>query len=75
LGKETENIDVIIGGHTHTFLDTPTIIKNRKGNDVVINQVGWAGLRLGRLDFTFDSKKSSNLSNAQSVIIRKQTRG
>ena len=75
LAKETENIDVIIGGHTHTFLDTPTVMKNKKGSDVVINQVGWAGLRLGRLDFIFDSKKRSNLSNAQSVIISKQTRG
>lgn len=75
LAKETENIDLIIGGHTHTFLEAPTVIKNRKGKDVAINQVGWAGLRLGRLDFVFDSKKSSKLSNAQSVIIRKQTRG
>ncbi|HRO41679.1 MAG TPA: metallophosphoesterase [Flavipsychrobacter sp.] len=75
LAKETEHIDLIIGGHTHTFLDTPTVMKNRAGNEVVVNQVGWAGLRLGRLDFILDSKKSSKLSNAQSVIIRKQTRG
>lgn len=75
LAKETEHIDLIIGGHTHTFLDQPAVVKNKKGNDVVINQVGWAGLRLGRLDFVFDSKKSSKLSNAQSVIIGKQTRG
>jgi len=75
LGRESEYIDLIIGGHTHTFLDAPTVIKNKKGNDVVINQVGWAGLRLGRLDFVFDSKKRSNLANAQSVIIRKQTIG
>lgn len=74
LAKETENIDLIIGGHTHTFLDRPTVMKNKKGDDVVINQVGWAGLRLGRLDYAFDSKKSSNLTNAQSVIINKQTR-
>jgi 5'-nucleotidase len=75
LAKETENIDLIIGGHTHTFLDVPTVIKNRKDKKVVINQVGWAGLKLGRLDYSFDSKKSSNLANAQSVIIGKQTIG
>jgi len=75
LAKETENIDLIIGGHTHTFLDEPVTLKNKKGVDVTINQVGWGGLRLGRLDYVFDSKKKSNLFNSQSVIIRKQTSG
>lgn len=75
LAKETEYVDLIIGGHTHTFLDKPTVLKNKKGRLVVINQVGWAGLRLGRLDFTFDIKKSSNLLYAHSVIIPKQTIG
>ncbi|MBS1781987.1 MAG: metallophosphoesterase [Bacteroidetes bacterium] len=75
LAKESENIDLIIGGHTHTFLDEPTLLKNKKQKDVIVNQVGWAGIRLGRLDYEFDSKKSSKLTNAQSVIVRKQTRG
>jgi 5'-nucleotidase len=75
LAKETAYIDLILGGHTHTFLDKPVVMKNRIGEDVTINQVGWAGVRLGRLDYAFDSKRRSNLSNAQSVIIRKQTRG
>ena len=74
LARETEYIDVILGGHTHTFLDEPTMIKNKIGNLVTINQVGWGGVRLGRLDFLFNSKKGTNLSNAQSVIIGKQTR-
>lgn len=73
LAKETEHIDLIIGGHTHTFLDSPTVMKNRVGKEIVINQVGWAGIRLGRLDYTFDSKKNANLMNAQSVILSKQT--
>jgi len=74
LAKETENIDLIIGGHTHTFLDKPMVVLNKSGKETIINQVGWAGLRLGRLDFEFNSKKSSKLFNAQSVIITKQTR-
>jgi len=69
LAKETEYIDLIIGGHTHTFLDKSVSVLNKKGEETVINQVGWAGVRLGRLDFFFDSKKSSKLTNAQSVII------
>lgn len=75
LAKETEGIDLIIGGHTHTFLEEPTIMKNRKGENVIINQVGWGGVKLGRLDFSFNSKKESNLSNAQTVVLGKKTIG
>lgn len=75
LARETEHIDLIIGGHTHTFLDQPTLIKNKAGRDVIVNQVGWAGIRLGKLDFTFDSKKNTKLTNAQTVILGKQTIG
>jgi 5'-nucleotidase len=40
---------------------------------VVVNQVGWGGARLGRLDFTFEGVKKKNLANAHSVIIGKKT--
>jgi 5'-nucleotidase len=50
LAVNTEGIDLILGGHTHTFLEKPEIVKNKIGNDVVINQVGYAGLFLGRID-------------------------
>ncbi|MFT4062356.1 MAG: metallophosphatase [Edaphocola sp.] len=75
LAKETEHIDLIIGGHTHTFLDKPAIVKNKLGNDVVINQVGWAGVKMGRLDYVFDHKKNAKLANAHSVILGKETIG
>jgi len=74
LAKESEYIDLIIGGHTHTFLDKPTTMTNKKGKEVIINQVGWAGLRLGRLDYIFNSKNDTSLLSAQSVIIGKETR-
>ena len=54
LGENSSDIDVILGGHTHTFLDEPTIVENRLGNPVLINQAGWGGLILGRLDFSFE---------------------
>jgi 5'-nucleotidase len=50
LAKETQYVDLIIGGHTHTFLNEPVLEKNKIGSDVLINQVGWAGIVLGRLD-------------------------
>jgi len=73
LAKETENIDLIIGGHTHTFLDAPVVVKNKTGSDVLINQVGWAGIVLGRLDFEFSRFRNKNLSNSHTVIVGKKT--
>jgi 5'-nucleotidase len=40
LAALTQDIDLIIGGHTHTFLDKPTVKKNRIGEEVLVNQVG-----------------------------------
>jgi 5'-nucleotidase len=54
----TKNIDLIIGGHTHTFLEKPTVLKNTEGNDVLVNQVGCYGINLGRIDFYFDNDAS-----------------
>lgn len=58
LAASTENIDIILGGHTHTFLPEPQAFKNRQGKNVLVNQVGWAGLLLGRIDFHFDNNKN-----------------
>ena len=54
LADNSENIDLILGGHTHTFLDQPEVRKNKKNEAVIINQVGWAGLVLGRIDVAFN---------------------
>lgn len=57
-----EYTDLIIGGHTHTFLDKPTIVENKLGRNVLVNQVGCFGINLGRIDFYFDGSKNSNAS-------------
>lgn len=56
LAQKTKDIHLIIGGHTHTFLTEPTQAKNLNGETVLINQVGWAGINLGRIDFEIESK-------------------
>ena len=56
LAKKTKAIDLIIGGHTHTFLEKPTQELNLGGKITLINQVGWAGLNLGRIDFDVEKK-------------------
>lgn len=55
LAQLTSNIDIILGGHTHTFLEKPTVEKNKKGKSVLINQVGYAGLYLGRIDIDVEN--------------------
>jgi 5'-nucleotidase len=46
----TQDIDLIIGGHTHT-LDKPTVVKIKLVKELLVNQVGCYGINLGRIDF------------------------
>jgi 5'-nucleotidase len=75
LAKETENIDLIIGGHTHTFLDNPVSFRNKKGDDVVINQVGFAGIILGRLDFEFSKFSGKKMVKTHNISVSQKTSG
>lgn len=58
LAQNTKDIDLIIGGHTHTFLEKPEVHTNAAGKQVLINQVGCYGLYLGRIDFYLDAGKN-----------------
>lgn len=68
LARATKDIDLIIGGHTHTFLSKPTIEKNIEGKDVLVNQVGCYGINLGRIDFYFDTDKTK-AANGISILV------
>ena len=68
LASKTKDIDLIIGGHTHTFLPKPTVTKNSVGENVLVNQVGCYGLNIGRVDFYFDSDKNK-ASKGKSIIV------
>ena len=67
LAKSTNYIDLIIGGHTHTFLDKPESIRNLKGEETLINQVGFAGINLGRIDFIFQRSNSKKITYSSDV--------
>lgn len=73
LAAQSKNTDIIIGGHTHTFLDEPVLIPNADGKDVIVNQAGWAGLRLGRIDIKFQREKTRNLSKNFTYIYKGNT--
>ena len=68
LAETTKDIDLIIGGHTHTFLKKPTVVKNVIGNNLLVNQVGCYGINLGRIDFYFDADKNK-AADGTSIIV------
>lgn len=47
LAAQTEGIDLIVGGHSHTFMEEPFYARNKAGRKVPIVQVGCAGVRAG----------------------------
>jgi 5'-nucleotidase len=53
LAAQVAGIDLILGGHTHTFMDAPESIAGPEGHKTLVNQVGWSGINLGRLDYEF----------------------
>jgi 5'-nucleotidase len=57
LAASTSGIDLIIGGHTHTFLSKAEMVTNQSGTTTIVNQVGYGGLHLGRIDVTFEEGK------------------
>ncbi len=69
LAKSNADIDVIIGGHTHTFLPQPVIINNALGRSVIVNQVGFGGINVGQLEFSFLENSKFNLASAHNKII------
>ncbi|MDP2088003.1 MAG: metallophosphatase [Flavobacteriaceae bacterium] len=68
LAAKTKNIDLIIGGHTHTFLPKPTLVKNLDNKNVLVNQVGWSGINMGRIDFYLEPQKTTT-HQAERIII------
>jgi len=49
LAKAVDGVDVIVGGHSHTFLESP-----RNINDTLIVQAGAKGRVVGRLELTMN---------------------
>lgn len=68
LAKNTKHIDLIIGGHTHTFLPKPTIVKNADDNNVLVNQVGAYGINVGRVDFYLDEVNEKSVANSTIIV-------
>lgn len=56
LVAKTRNIDVILGGHTHTNMEHPAIYQNADGKDVPIMHVGKSGVYVGKMKLTLQAE-------------------
>ncbi len=73
LAVESEYINMILGGHTHTFLEKPHSAKNRKNQEVIVNQEGWAGLQLGMINIFFNHKNDYDYVSNFTALDVKET--
>lgn len=69
LAQRTHNIDLILGGHTHTFLEELHYEKNAANKMTMINQAGWGGILLGRIDLFLEKNKEGKCVSCQNYEI------
>ena len=62
LAETVSGIDVIIGGHSHTFLDGGLNVVSKDGWNTLITQVGFAGLWLGHVVVDFGKNEKKTIS-------------
>lgn len=64
LARASENIDIIIGGHSHTVIEPgnrgkyPSLVENAVGRPVLVAQTGKYGKKLGYIKIDLDALKS-----------------
>lgn len=54
---QTHGIDLVLGGHTHTFLEKPERVKDADGHEVPIMHIGNNGIYLSETVITLNKKK------------------
>ncbi|WP_346861246.1 metallophosphatase [uncultured Draconibacterium sp.] len=68
LAAETSMTDLIIGGHTHSYLAEPIVEKNKVGKPVIVNQAWWGGLVVGKIDFVFERSKNKQVVTSSQLL-------
>lgn len=54
---KTRNIDVVLGGHSHTFMKGPKTYLNMDGKNVALMHSGKSGIYVGEMDLILEKKK------------------
>jgi 5'-nucleotidase len=70
LAQNSDDIDLIIGGHTHTFMRNADIRRNRKGKEVIVTQAGWAGILLGHVEIHFERSKKRKCITCKNTLVK-----
>jgi len=69
IAQNTKYTDLIIGGHTHTFMSKPELFPNKSGNSCCVFQTGWGGINLGRTDFEIEVGKKNKRITGNSLSV------
>lgn len=69
LAQNTSDIDMVLGGHTHTFMSKPDIRRNKKGKEVIVSQAGWGGILLGHINIYFEKGKKHCCYSCKNTLI------
>ena len=56
LAAQNEDIDLILGGHSHTYLERPSFYENASGQEVPVMHVGKNGAYVGKIKLELESK-------------------
>jgi len=75
LARNVDGIDVIVGGHSHTKIETPVVVDDKvvpgKTEPTIIAQAYQYGDFLGNLDLTFDYKGKLTEYNGSLIDVAK----
>jgi 5'-nucleotidase len=68
LAMQSENIDMVIGGHHKKMMLSPMVLRNKQNNEVFLSQAGWDGLMLGKVVFGFNENKQRQSFSTANVL-------
>lgn len=69
LARQTPGLDLILGGHTHSFLEKPEVVIHPDKSQTIVNQVGWAGIWLGQVEVTFSAVSPPKTLVASPLVV------
>ena len=69
LAKKSKEIDLIVGGHSHSILSKPLIIKNINARSIPIVQAGYHTKYLGRMIIEFTKKKKLKILSYELIPV------
>jgi len=64
LAQGIQEADVLVGGHSHTFMKAPETYGH-----VLLNQVGFGGIELGRIELQFNRQWERISMGARNLVI------